>query len=74
MRVSDKIEVVRLLMETADKSQVMIGDKVVIDSAKFVKRLGVELSLLEEQEEAELINQAFDEASSFGSENEKERV
>ena len=74
MRVSDKIEVVRLLMETAEKSQVMIGDKVVIDSAKYLKRLGVELSLLEEQEEHDLVNEAFDEAYAFGSQDEPTRV
>ncbi len=74
MRVSDKMDVVRLMIETAEKSQVRVGDKMLIDSAKYIKRLGVELSLLEKEEEEELVNDALDEASFFGSEYEKERV
>ena len=66
MRVSEKIDIVRLMIETAQKSQVTIGDKVVIDAAKYIKRLNVELSLLEKQDEEDAINEAFDEAAALG--------
>lgn len=67
MLVSDKIQVVRLMIDTAENSKVTIGDKVVIDAVKFIKRLNVELSLLEQQEDEDMINEAFDAAASFGS-------
>jgi len=66
MRVSDTIDVVRLMIKTAKKSQTTIGGVVVIDAAKYVKRLNVELSLLEQQDEEDAINEAFDEAAHFG--------
>ena len=67
MLVSDKIQVVRLMIDTAENSKVTVGDKVVIDAVKFIKRLNVELSLLEQQEDEDMINEAFDAAASFGS-------
>jgi len=66
MRVSDTIDVVRLMIKTAKKSQTTMDGVVVIDAAKYIKRLNVELSLLEQQDEEDAINEAFDEAVHFG--------
>ena len=66
MRTSDQIDVVRLMIETAKHSQVNVGGVVVIDAAKYVERLKVELTLLEKQDETDAVNHALDEASHFG--------
>ena len=60
MKTSDKIEIVKLMIETAEHSKAVITCKerlhglVAIDAEKFIKRLNVELSLLEADEQRQI--------------------
>ena len=67
MKTQDKIELVKVMVDAAENSKVLVNGLVLIDAEKYLKRLNVELSLLEE-EELNQVNEALDEAAILGGE------